>query len=139
MKSQGPICIGLTDHSISLRPYVGLNDISQMIARSAYAQLNYSVVFLLTTIVGMLLIFVEPILFAAFATGTAQILAALAWLVMAITFQPMLRFYRLSPLWGFALPVIAVFYTAFTFQSAVDFWRGRGGMWKGRAQAMAPS
>ena len=25
---------------------------------------------------------------------------ALAWLIMALMFQPMLRFYRLSPFWG---------------------------------------
>jgi hypothetical protein len=56
---------------------------------------------------------------------------------MAASFQPMLRYYRLSPLWGVALPVIGAIYTAFTLQSAVDVWRGRGGMWKGRAQAQA--
>jgi hypothetical protein len=48
----------------------------------------------------------------------------------------MLRFYKLSPLWGAALPVIGILYTAFTFDSAIQFWRGRGGMWKGRAQAI---
>ena len=56
---------------------------------------------------------------------------------MAISFQPMLRLYRLSPLWGLALPVIGLLYTVFTLQSAVQVWRGRGGMWKGRAQAEA--
>jgi hypothetical protein len=57
--------------------------------------------------------------------------------VMALTFQPMLRFYRQSPLWGLALPAIGAAYAFFTVQSAVDFWRGRGGLWKGRVQAMA--
>ena len=56
---------------------------------------------------------------------------------MALTFQPMLRFYRRSPLWGFAMPFIGALYTGFTVQSAVDVWRGKGGVWKGRAQAMA--
>src|SRR4030095_8613616 len=36
-----------------------------------------------------------------------------------------------------ALPAIAAAYSLFTVQSAVDFWRGRGGLWKGRVQAMA--
>jgi hypothetical protein len=49
----------------------------------------------------------------------------------------MLRFYRRSPLWGFAMPAIGALYTGFTIQSAVDVWRGKGGVWKGRAQAMA--
>ena len=30
---------------------------------------------------------------------------------MALAFQPMLRFYRLSPLWGVALPLIGAVYT----------------------------
>jgi hypothetical protein len=54
---------------------------------------------------------------------------------MAIAFQPVLRFYRLSPLWGPALPAIAAFYLAFTVDSAYQHWRGRGGAWKGRVQA----
>jgi hypothetical protein len=50
----------------------------------------------------------------------------------------MLRFYRVSPLWGLALPAIGLAYTVFTVQSAVQMWRGQGGQWKGRAQAIAP-
>jgi hypothetical protein len=56
---------------------------------------------------------------------------------MALSFQPMLRFYRRSALWGLALPAIGALYAAFTLQSAIDVWRGRGGMWKGRSQALA--
>jgi hypothetical protein len=54
---------------------------------------------------------------------------------MTLAFQPMLRFYGRSPLWGLALPAIGALYTLFTLQSAIDSWLGRGGMWKGRAQA----
>ena len=32
---------------------------------------------------------------------------------------------------------IGAAYAGFTLQSALDFWRGRGGLWKGRVQAMA--
>ena len=56
---------------------------------------------------------------------------------MALSFQPMLRFYRLSPAWGLALPIIGTVYGLFTLQSAVQTWRGRGGLWKGRVQAMS--
>jgi hypothetical protein len=59
-----------------------------------------------------------------------------AWVAMALALQPMLRFYRVSPLWGLAMPAIAMAYGAFTINSALQMWRGRGGMWKGRAQAM---
>jgi hypothetical protein len=55
---------------------------------------------------------------------------------MAGAFQPTLRQYRLSPLWGAALPLIAAAYVAFTLDSAYQHWRGRGGLWKGRTQAI---
>jgi hypothetical protein len=72
-----------------------------------------------------------------FAAGPARWLGLAAWALMAVSFQPMLRYYRLSPLWGIAMPLIGAIYTAFTLQSAIEVWRGRGGMWKGRAQALA--
>mgnify|MGYP003704232343 CR=1 FL=1 len=36
---------------------------------------------------------------------------------------------------GLALPAIALVYLAFTLDSAYQHALGRGGMWKGRAQA----
>ena len=65
----------------------------------------------------------------------ARLAGLAAWALMAIAFQPMLAFYRRSPLWGVALPVIAAFYAGCTLLSAWQHARGRGGMWKGRAQA----
>jgi hypothetical protein len=47
----------------------------------------------------------------------------------------MVRFYRLAPAWALLLPVIAAVYALFTADSALQHWRGRGGLWKGRAQA----
>jgi hypothetical protein len=76
-----------------------------------------------------------PTLLALFGSGLGQAAGIGAWLLMAVAFQPILRFYRLSPLWGFALPAIAAAYTVFTVQSALAVWRGQGGQWKGRAQA----
>jgi hypothetical protein len=43
-----------------------------------------------------------------------------------------LRFYRVSPLWGLAFPPIAAAYLVFTFDSAWQYLRGKGGKWKGR-------
>ena len=108
-----------------------------MVARSAYAQLRYSPVLLCGTVLGMGIVYAAPVALALFAHGLQRIAGVLAWLVMALSFQPILRVYRLSPFWGVALPVIGAFYAGFTVQSAVQHWRGRGGMWKGRAQAIA--
>jgi hopene-associated glycosyltransferase HpnB len=137
LKEQGPIWLGLTRRAASLRPYGGFSKIGRMISRSAYAQLGYSPLALVGTVAAMLLVYIAPPLLALLADGPAGWLGLSAWLVMAITFQPMLRFYRESPLWGLALPAIGAVYAFFTVQSAIEFWRGRGGLWKGRVQAMA--
>jgi hopene-associated glycosyltransferase HpnB len=135
MKKQGPIWLGLTDRAVSLRPYERLADIRKMVARSAYAQLGYSPLLLLGTLGGLFIVYIAPVLGALFAMYYVQLAAYLAWAIMALMFQPILRFYRLSPLWGLALPVIGAFYAAFTLDSAIQHWSGKGGMWKGRAQA----
>ena len=49
----------------------------------------------------------------------------------------MLRFYGKSVLWAPLLPAIALFYLCATVHSAVVYWRGKGGQWKGRAQDIA--
>jgi len=136
MKKQGPIWLGLTDMARSIRPYDGMGEIGRMVSRSAYAQLNYSPFVLAGTVLGMLILYVLPPVAALGPASTAMGLGLLAWIGMAVSFQPMLRFYGVSPLWGIALPVIGLVYTGFTIDSALQFWRGQGGMWKGRAQAM---
>ena len=139
MKAQGPIRLSLTRRSVSIRPYGGWRDIGRMIARSAYAQLGYSSLALAGTLAGMALVYLIPPAFAIFGRGPARWIGLAAWALMALSFQPMLRFYRRSPLWGWALPGIAAFYAGATFVSALDHWQGKGGMWKGRAQAqLAP-
>lgn len=135
MKKQGPIRLALTRRSRSIRPYGGFGDVGAMIARSAYAQLRYSPPILVGTLAGMAVVYVNPPLQAIFGTGSARIAGAAAWGLMALSFQPMLRFYERSPLWGAALPGIGVFYAGATWVSAIRHWQGRGGMWKGRAQA----
>jgi hopene-associated glycosyltransferase HpnB len=139
MKQCGPIWLGLTERVRSLRPYEGFNDVRQMIARSAYAQLGFSPLLLAGALAGMALVFIAPALLAVLASGFAQILGAGAWLAMALSLQPMLRLYRLSPLWGLALPLIALLYAFYTLDSAYQHWRGRGGRWKGRVHLGATS
>ena len=73
---------------------------------------------------------------AAWAVGLALANVGLfVWLLMALAFRRTLRFYGLSILWAPLLPAIAAMYMAFTLDSAYQHARGRGGMWKGRAQA----
>jgi len=139
LKAQGPIWLGLTERATSVRPYRTMAEIRAMVARSAYAQLGYSPLLLLATVGGLFAIYGAPPLLALFASESAQASGILAWAAMTLAFQPILKFYRLSPLWGLVLPMIAAVYALFTFDSALQHWRGRGGMWKGRAQAMGPT
>ena len=137
MKKQGPIWLGLTNRVVSIRPYTTWGDIRRMVARSAYAQLNYSPLQLIGCVAGLILTYLVPPFMALFATGWAQIFGFAAWLLMAMSFQPILRFYRLSPLWGVALPAITFLFMLYTLDSAYQYAAGKGGAWKGRVQAKA--
>ena len=135
LKQQGPISLMLTERVHSIRAYPTIADIRSMVARTAYAQLGYSPLLLAGTVLGLALTYLAPVALTLFAGGLAQFLGLLAWLLMALAFAPILRLYGLSRLWGLALPAIAAAYLAFTLDSAYQHARGRGGMWKGRAQA----
>ncbi len=135
LKRRGPIWLGLTQRAHSIRPYPGFEDIRRMVARSAYAQLRYSPLILAGVLAGMGVTYLAPPMLAVFGDGWARIAGLAAWLLMAVAFQPTLRFYRVSPLWGIGLPAIAFCYTLFTLDSALQYARGRGGLWKGRVQA----
>ena len=137
LKRQGPVRLALTAEAHSLRPYRSFGEVAAMVSRSAYAQLRYSPWLLAGCIFGMALVYLAPPLLALFGQGPARGAGIAAWTLMALAFQPTLRLYRRSPLWGLALPVIGALYSGFTVRSAVDVWRGRGGRWKGRNQALA--
>jgi hopene-associated glycosyltransferase HpnB len=135
MKGQGPIWLGLTESVDSLRDYSTFAEFSRMVSRSAFAELRYSSLRLAGAIGGMALVYIAPPLFAIFARGPAQAAGALAWAMMALALAPTLRLYGRPLVGGFALPAIAAAYVAFTADSALQYWRGRGGYWKGRFQA----
>jgi len=135
LKKHGPIWLGLATRVRSIRAYAALADIRRMVVRSAYAQLGYSPLLLFGTGAAMVVTYVVPPVIALSGTGVARVLGLVTWGLMAFAFQPTLRFYRLSPLWGFVLPAIALQYLIFTLDSAYQYVRGRGGTWKGRVQA----
>jgi hopene-associated glycosyltransferase HpnB len=126
------IWLGHGEQVVSERRYAGFSDVWKMIARTAYVQLGYSPWVLIGTCVGMLLVYVEPVLASLFATGALRWAGAVCWTGMAIAFQPTLWRYRRSPAWGLLLPVIGLFYLMATMSSAVRFYQGRGGQWKNR-------
>jgi len=137
LKSQGPIWLGLNKRVWSLRAYPRFEDIRRMVARSAYAQLRFSPSLLIATIIAMIFAYLAPSFFALTGNFPANLVGFAAWALMVLAYLPILQFYRISPLWTVALPAIAAAYAAFTLDSAYQHWRGRGGLWKGRSQALA--
>jgi len=140
MKKIGGIWLGLTERAVSIRRYPRISDVGRMISRSAYAELRYSPLRLAGSLAGMALVYAAPAVITLLPTDLvgfeAGLIAATAWMAMLVAMLPMLFFYRRSVLWGFALPLAGAIYAAFTLNSAIQYWRGRGGLWKGRMQAL---
>lgn len=124
--------IGLTHSVHSIRPYHNLAAIWNMVARSAFTQLRYSVVWLLVCTGIFLIVFWLPVAGLIFPGWAARSIAALALGVMITSYLPTLRFYGLSHAWALAMPLIGTLYLLMTWSSAVRYWRGRRSQWKDR-------
>ncbi len=135
VKRGGRIWLGHSRLARSVRPYPDLGSIWRMVARSAYVQLRLSPWLLAGSTVGLAWLFLVPVV----ACLAGSVVGLAAWLLMAGSFVPTLRRFGLSPLWGVALPGIAIFYMAATLGSALDHHRGRGVVWKRRAYTEAGS
>jgi hopene-associated glycosyltransferase HpnB len=135
----GRIWLGLTTDIVSLRPYPSLQTIWSMVARTAFTQLHYSFSLLLVSLLSMVVIYLVPPIGVLWGWMAGQwfvaAIAAFIWVLMTISYWPTIRLYRLSPLWAFTLPFIAVLYTLMTADSALRHLQGRGGAWKGRVYA----
>jgi hopene-associated glycosyltransferase HpnB len=131
----GKIWMGLTRASVSLRSYGTFAEIRDLIARTAFTQLHYSFLLLIVTLIGLFATYLLP--WIAFFTldDPGWLLASTAISIMTATYGATVRFYGLPWLWALTLPFAAVFYGYATFLSALRYWLGRGGQWKGRAQA----
>lgn len=135
----GQVWLGATASSVSIRPYRSAFDVGRMISRTAFNQLYHSAFMLLITIVGLALTYLVPcaLLFSEHAWLVG--LGALVWFAMSVAYLPTIMLYRLNPLWALTLPISAVFYMGATMHSAIRYWLGRGGEWKGRVQDPARS
>ena len=138
VKANGRVWLGIARGTESIREYGSWRPIWDMIARCAFAQLGYSALALFGMVLALTVIFAMPPLLLLSGSPAAMALGGAVWLAMSLVYVPILRFYRCPVLLAPLLPLIALFYTAATIGSAVQFWRGRGGRWKGRYQAAAP-
>ena len=134
-RSGGRLWMGLTRAGISLRAYTTFREIRDLIARTAFTQLRYSPLLLLSTLAAMFLTYLAPVVLLFGQPSAPRILGACAWLLMSLLYLPTISFYRLFPAWAATLPLSAFFYTYATCLSAVRYYLGRGAQWKGRSQA----
>lgn len=133
-RASGRVWLGLGEKTRSIRPYRTFGEVGRMISRSAFTQLRHSAILLIGTVAGLLLTYLAPPLLTVFAPQPARGMAATAWLLMSLCYLPALRFYRRTWFAAPLLPLVALFYAAATVHSALAYWSGTGGRWKGRFQ-----
>ena len=148
-RSGGRLWLGFTRSVRSVRVYGTLRSTWDMVARSAYTQLRTSPLLLVGTVLGMLFLYaVGPaavvVGLAGLALGSpgAPVLASLGfatWLLLSLSFLPILRHHGAGWWPAPLLPLAGVLYVAMTVDSAWRHATGRGGAWKGRVQGEADS
>jgi hopene-associated glycosyltransferase HpnB len=138
VKAVGTVSLEFSRQTNSIREYRSWRPIWDMVARSAFAQLGYSGAALVATLALLALTYLAPPLLLLSSSPEAAALGGAAWAAMSVAFVPALRAHRAPAALAPLLPLIALFYAAATLASAIAFWRGRGGSWKGRFQAAAP-
>ena len=133
-RNGGALWMGLTDTAQSLRSYGGFAGVGAMISRSAFSQLRHSALLLVLTMIGLFTTYLLGPLLLFTGRAVPMIGGGAAWLLMSLSYLPMARLYKRPALWCVSLPIIATFYAGATLHSAWRYWRGKGGLWKGRVQ-----
>ena len=133
-QSGGRVWLGMSANTSSQRAYGSFAEIERMISRTAFNQLQHSTLLLAGAIVGLIVTYLVPLALILTANRWLILLGVSSWMLMTMAYAPMVRFYGLNILWSLALPFSAFFYMLATVHSALKFWAGRGGEWKGRAQ-----
>ena len=134
VKKKGkPIWLGLTKLVESQRSYDKLKEIWKMVSRTAYEQLNYSIFFLIISILGMITIYLLPfinlIIQNDFYLKTINLISIT---LMIISFIPTARFYSLNFVFYLSLPFSSFIYMLMTISSAYNYYFKSGNIWKGR-------
>jgi hopene-associated glycosyltransferase HpnB len=133
----GKTWMGLTHSARSQRPYPSLSSFWNMVARTAFTQLRYSLLLLLLTTLLMVLVFWCPVLGLAHRSMTVRTVSCVGLVSMWAAYLPVVRFYRQTPFLVITLPVVASLYLLMTWSSAIRYWRGQRSMWKGRSYGRA--
>ena len=137
IKQHGLIWLGLSERTKSLRSYTDLSEIWHMVTRTAFVQLNHSILNLLITVIAMWLIyFVPPFLFIfglIISDPLIWVSAGSTYLIMSFLYRPTVALYEMPIFNSCFLPLAGLIYTLMTVSSAIRHWQGKGGAWKGRS------
>ena len=130
-----PLSLSLTKSVVSIRPYRRLSDVWNMVARSAFTQLRCSWLVLIGTVLGMLILFIAPMagicaFIGQIVSPATPILSLVALSLMAWTYIPTIRFFRLGLSRALTLPLAGTLYMAMTVSSAMNHFSGRYN-WRG--------
>ena len=136
IKQKGSIWLGLTNKVKSIRIYESLQQIWLMVSRTAYEQLNCSLKNLFISILGMIFlyqlapfyIFSNQLIF----NQQLNLTLYLIYLLPTIIFLPTIKFYNLSFIYVFLLPISSFLYILMTMNSAYNFYFKKGNVWKNR-------
>ena len=124
--------IGLTHSVRSLRVYENLGTIWNMVARTAFTQLHYSVLMLMLCTATLFAAFCLPLVSLMFGTSIDRYFAVIALCGMVLSYIPTLRFYNVPKWWALTMPVVGTLYLTMTWTSAIRYWLGQRSQWKGR-------
>ena len=120
-----------------------------MVARSAFAQRDFSYWRLVGTAIGLALVFVLPplaVVLGAVALGlgapaapSALLLATslAAWALMTVSHMAHVAWYGTEALLAPTLPISVALYALMTIDSARRHWSGADARWRGRAMTQS--
>jgi hopene-associated glycosyltransferase HpnB len=134
-KSGGRTWTGLSLSVRSHRPYPHLSNFWEMVERTAFTQLRYSIWLLLATTFVMALVFWFPWLGLFSSSFVVRWFAVAGFCAMISTYLPTLRYYDRAILWAPMLPFVGSLFLLMTWSSALRYWRGKRSEWKGRVYA----
>jgi len=124
--------IGITKCIKSIRHYKDLGTVWKMVERTAYTQLEYSLLWLLLATFLLLTCFAVPVIGLFYGGPLTLVMSLTTLFIMFISYLPILRYYDLHPLIGLTLPLVASLYLAMTWSSALRYHLLDGTAWKGR-------
>ena len=141
LKKNGAIWLGLTNEIKSGRSYRNLKSIWNMVSRTAFEQLNHSLILLFICILGLTIVYLSPlaimvIILLFFQLDLQQlhlvVVNFISFTLMIRIILPTLNFYGVNKHFALAIPITAILYICMAITSAVNYTLFFGNTWKGR-------